>query len=78
MNKKSHSVFSVYEVYLKKDEHGGYSVSSPMLPECRATGKDEAEALKNMKDAIIECLKHHSPINEPEGNRRFVIVETPK
>ncbi|MDD1718072.1 MAG: type II toxin-antitoxin system HicB family antitoxin [Methanoregulaceae archaeon] len=77
MNRKPpRSKFSVYEVYLKKDELGGYFVECLTLPECRATGKDEAEALKNIKDAILECLKLQSPIADRTSNRRFVIVET--
>ncbi len=77
MNKKTpRSIFSVYEVYLKKEESGEYSVECPTLPDCRATGKDEAEALKNIKDAILECLKKQSPIADRSSNRRFVIVET--
>ena len=76
MDKKPRSIFSVYEVYLKKDEHGGYSVKCPVLPECQATGKDEGESLKNIKEAIIECLKIRIPIADKNLNRRFVIVET--
>lgn len=74
--KTPRSKFSVYEVHLKKDEHGGYSVECPTLPECRATGKDEAEALKHIREAILECLKVQSPIADRTSNRRFVIVET--
>ncbi len=76
VDKKARSMFSVYEVYLKKDEHGGYSVECPTLPDCRATGKDEAEALKNIKEAILECLKRQTPIADMTSNRRFVIIET--
>ncbi len=74
--KTPRSRFSVYEVYLKKDEHGSYFVDCPTLPECRASGKDEADALKNIRDAILECLKMQSPLADKTSNRRFVIVET--
>jgi len=34
----------------------GYSVSCPGLPGCRSQGKSEAEALDNIRSAIVEYL----------------------
>ncbi len=70
---KQRSKFSVYEVRLARDKSGRYTVDCPALPDCRATGKDEAEALANIKEAILECIKTQKPVQT--GNRRYVIIE---
>ncbi len=72
--KKSSTKFSVYEVVLEGDEQSGYFVSCPCLPECHATGMNEEGALANMKNAIIDYLRHRIPL---KGGRRFLIIEEP-
>jgi len=44
-----------YRVALQHSEEG-VSVSVPGLPGCWSQGRDEAEALENIKDAIREYL----------------------
>ena len=44
-----------YKVNLKKTEEG-YAVWVPGLPGCWSQGKDEEEALENIKDAIEAYL----------------------
>lgn len=45
----------LYKVALKKADEG-YSVSCPALPGCWSQGKNEQEALDNIKSAIEEYL----------------------
>ncbi|MBI2100456.1 MAG: type II toxin-antitoxin system HicB family antitoxin [Candidatus Vogelbacteria bacterium] len=40
-----------YPILLHKSKYG-YSVSAPSLPGCHSQGKNEREALANIKDAI--------------------------
>jgi len=44
-----------YKIVLKKTDEG-YSVSCPGLPGCWSQGKNETEAIENIKDAIEEYL----------------------
>ena len=44
-----------YKIVLKKTDEG-YSVSCPGLPGCWSQGKNEKEAIENIKDAIEEYL----------------------
>ena len=44
-----------YKVILNKTNEG-YSVSCPGLPGCWSQGKNETEAIDNIKDAIEEYL----------------------
>jgi len=44
-------------VTLEKDEDGWYIVECPAIPGCVSQGHTEEEALENIKDAIVECLK---------------------
>jgi len=44
-----------YKVVLQRSEEG-VSISCPALPGCWSQGKDEDEALENIKDAIQEYL----------------------
>lgn len=44
-----------YKIALKKSEEG-YSVSVPGLPGCWSQGTTEAEAIENIKDAIVSYL----------------------
>jgi predicted RNase H-like HicB family nuclease len=44
-----------YKVVLHESEEG-FSVSCPGLPGCWSQGRNEAEALENIQDAIAEYL----------------------
>lgn len=44
-----------YKIVLNKIDEG-YSVSCPGLPGCWSQGKNEMEAIENIKDAIEEYL----------------------
>ncbi|MFH1170371.1 MAG: type II toxin-antitoxin system HicB family antitoxin [Candidatus Vogelbacteria bacterium] len=45
-----------YPILLYKSKYG-YSASVPSLPGCHSQGKNEREALTNIKDAIYVYLK---------------------
>jgi len=64
-----------YKVVLQKSEEG-YSVSCPGLPGCWSQGATEAEALKNIQDAIREYLAAVDDIvhGTPEAEVREVDV----
>ena len=47
----------VYTIVLEPEEDGGYSVHCPALPGCSSQGDTLAEALANIKEAILKCLK---------------------
>jgi predicted RNase H-like HicB family nuclease len=44
-----------YKVILEPSEEG-FAVSVPGLPGCHSQGKDEQEALENIRDALREYL----------------------
>jgi len=46
----------IFHVTLEKAEDGWIVVECPALPGCVSQGKDEQEALKNIKEAIIAWL----------------------
>lgn len=46
-----------FKVLLEPDEMGGYVVSCPSLPGCYTQGDTVAEALDNIKEAILLCLE---------------------
>jgi predicted RNase H-like HicB family nuclease len=45
-----------FTVVLEEDEKGFIVVSCPSLPGCHSQGKTEAEALANIREAIVGCL----------------------
>lgn len=45
-----------YQVIVHKSEYG-YDVHVPALPGCHSQGETEAEALENIKDAIVTYLE---------------------
>jgi predicted RNase H-like HicB family nuclease len=45
-----------FTVLLEEDEKGFVVVSCPSLPGCHSQGKSEAEALANIREAIVGCL----------------------
>ena len=66
-----------FRVYLEYDfEYNGYVVDVPSLPGCMAQGKNEKEAIANIREAIKGYLKvaqkKHKVI--PSEETRFVEV----
>jgi len=45
-----------FTVILEEDEKGYVVASCPSLPGCHTQGKTEAEALVNIREAIVGCL----------------------
>lgn len=46
----------IFHVTLEKAEDGWFVVECPALPGCVSQGKDEKEALENIKEAITAWL----------------------
>ena len=44
-------------VTIDRDEDGVYVIECPAVPGCVSQGSTEEEALKNIRDAIRECLE---------------------
>ncbi len=44
-------------ITIEKDEDGLFVAECPAIPGCVSQGKTEQEAMKNIKDAIKECLE---------------------
>ncbi len=45
-----------FVVTIDRDEDGVYVAECPGIPGCVSQGKTEEEALRNIEDAIRECL----------------------
>jgi predicted RNase H-like HicB family nuclease len=45
-----------FVVTIERDEDGVYVVECPAIPGCVSQGKTEEEALRNIEDAIRQCL----------------------
>lgn len=45
-----------FTVILEEDERGYIVATCPSLPGCHSQGKTEAEALANIREAIVGCL----------------------
>lgn len=46
-----------FVVTIDRDEDGVFVVECPSIPGCISQGKSEKEALRNIKDAIMQCLE---------------------
>lgn len=46
-----------FMVTMDRDEDGVYVVECPSIPGCISQGSTEEEALRNIRDAIRECLE---------------------
>ena len=44
-------------ITIYQDEDGTFIVECPSIPGCVSQGKTETEAVKNIQDAIKECLE---------------------
>jgi len=60
-----------YNVILKPESEGGFTVMVPTLPGCITYGRDLEEAKAMAKDAISAYVaslkKHHQPVPEDNG-----------
>jgi predicted RNase H-like HicB family nuclease len=66
-----------YTVILEKQAVGGYHVYCPALRGCHSEGETEAEAMRNIREAMevyIESLVAH---NEPIPQEEIVIRSVP-
>jgi len=46
-----------FVITITQDEDGVFIAECPSIPGCLSQGKTEKEALKNIKEAIKECLE---------------------
>jgi predicted RNase H-like HicB family nuclease len=46
-----------FTISIDRDEDGMFIVECTAIPGCISQGKTEAEALKNIREAIKECLE---------------------
>jgi len=58
-------MFMKYKVNMQETEEG-FAVWVPGLPGCWSQGKNEKEALENIKDAIQEYLKTVEALNKDQ------------
>lgn len=63
-----------YKVNLKKTEEG-YAVWVPGLPGCWSQGKEEDEALENIKDAIEAYLSTAEELGERKEVRYVEVAQ---
>ena len=54
-----------FQVMLEQDEDGVWIVECPSLPGCVSQGLTKAEAIDNIKDAILACLEVRSEFGMP-------------
>jgi predicted RNase H-like HicB family nuclease len=55
------------QIVLEPSEEGGFTVTVPSLPGCISEGRDRAEALKNIQEAIdlyLEPVEDDSQFSE--------------
>jgi predicted RNase H-like HicB family nuclease len=45
------------QITIYQDETGTYVVECPVIPGCVSQGRTEAEALRNIREAIAACLE---------------------
>jgi len=46
-----------FTVTVERDEDGVFVVECPSIPGCVSQGATEEEALRNIREAIVECLE---------------------
>lgn len=61
-----------FYVTVSQDEDGMYIAECPAIPGCVSQGQTRDEALKNIRDAIKECLEVRAELGLP------LTVETAK
>ena len=66
-----------FKVLLEPDEEaGGYVVSCPALPGCYTQGDTIAEALENIREAILLCLEDMQAQNQPIPDMSKTLVSS--
>jgi predicted RNase H-like HicB family nuclease len=67
-----------YTVALEMEVDGGYVATVPVLPGCVSQGESRAEAMANIRDAIILYLEDCRNAGEPvpsKAGKEFIEVE---
>jgi predicted RNase H-like HicB family nuclease len=69
----------IFHVTLERAEDGWIVVECPALPGCVSQGKDETEALENIKEAITAWLwaedqKAVSALSNQPGQQQIVVA----
>jgi len=54
-----------FMVTIERDEDGRFVAECPSIPGCVSQGKNEQEAVVNIKDAIKQCLEVRSEKGMP-------------
>ncbi len=68
-----------FAITLTRDDDGRIQVACPDVPEARASGEYEADALARARDALTavlaDCIRHRRPIPRPAraGRRRVTV-----
>lgn len=62
-----------YRIVLHESDEG-FSVSVPGLPGCHSQGHTEAEAIENIKIAIVEYLEVLAELTEGENVREVDVM----
>jgi len=65
-----------FKVLLEPDETGGYVVSCPSLPGCYTQGDTIAEALDNIKEAILLCLEDLQAQNQSIPDMSHTLISS--
>ena len=61
----------VFQVPLTPAPEGGYTVTSPLLPELMTEGDTIEETIENVRDALQAALETYEDLNQrPRGTRR--------
>ncbi|UUX91802.1 type II toxin-antitoxin system HicB family antitoxin [Methanoplanus endosymbiosus] len=59
-----------FNIIIEIDEEGGYIAECPDLPGCITEGDTQDEAIRNLNEAIIGCLK--SRLKSAINNIKFI------
>ena len=62
--------------YIERDENGIYVASVPSLPSCYTEGDSPEEALANLRDVAVLCMRQNKGIapNQFVGVQEFSIA----
>ncbi|MBI2552342.1 type II toxin-antitoxin system HicB family antitoxin [Candidatus Uhrbacteria bacterium] len=64
----------VFEVKVEQDEDGRWAASCPALPGCATWGYTQAEALKNIREAVEAYVEDMQAHNESISGAKEVIA----
>jgi predicted RNase H-like HicB family nuclease len=54
-----------FDVTIDRDEDGVWIIECPSIPGCVSQGQTKADALDNIKDAIVACLQARAELGLP-------------